>query len=861
MFQIDPLGLVPQSIKDAVLDTTVDFLSSQAKKLLGDEIAAKIKKLRTDASFHQSFEKGLKRALERFKLEYEEQDEDMVTAITVDPSIFKDEKFQATLLEMIKRPGTYLDEEREKIVSSFELILPGRKNRQRVDRAISYLLRCIVEELWHLPELQPIYSLQFQRMTAEATRQQVEIQKAQLQALTELNVGIRQSLLQLTDALANNKFLPDGRSTEISQQSKVIHNLPNPEYGQFVGRDKELAQLLRLLRPYPYSQHSVITIDGIGGIGKSTLALEVAYRYLRNYDQIPTDERFDAIIWVSAKQNYLTADGIKLRAQSFRTLQDIFSTVAFVLNWEAINRTKNDEQLSIVSNVLSRQRTLLIIDNLETIDDETVTSFLRELPAPTKAIITTRHRIDVAYSIRLKGMQFDDAYRLISNECGRRSISPDRDRINLLYERTGGIPLAIIWSIARIQKGYPIEAVLADLGKPSNDITRYCFENLINDLHERASYNTLLALSMLPTHCIRNVVGIVVGVPEYERDDALVELETYSLINRAENKFIVSSLVKQYCRQELKKLQEQEKNFKRAYIDYYSNFLIENRQLKYDSLNTVAPEIDNILNIIDWCNEDNLLDTSIKMTLQVEFYIWSIGRWEEWMKYIELAKEASIIIGDELSEAELLVLLASMKDFLDDIDEGIIYVNRAIRIYREHNNQKGLALSLWRLGSLKIHQEDYESAMESLNEGLVIAERVGDKRNFIRIQRRIAVLEMKSGNLESARNLLEKAKQLREEDGELSSGLGYNYRLLGQVAFLEGRYETALDYYQQSLEMGEKTNLSGVADAKYCLAELHYKLGNNALAHTLGDEAVTFYKRMGMKRETRRAIEFLSQFS
>lgn len=99
MFQVDPLGLVPQSIKDAVLDTTVDFLSGQAKKLLGDEIASKIKKLRTDASFHQSFEKGLKRALERFKLEYEEQDEDIVAAITADPSIFKDEKFQPHYLK------------------------------------------------------------------------------------------------------------------------------------------------------------------------------------------------------------------------------------------------------------------------------------------------------------------------------------------------------------------------------------------------------------------------------------------------------------------------------------------------------------------------------------------------------------------------------------------------------------------------------------------------------------------------------------------------------------------------------------------------------------------------------------------
>ncbi len=47
---------------------------------------------------------------------------------------------------------------------------------------------------------------------------------------------------------------------------------------------------------------------------------------------------------------------------------------------------------------LSQQRTLLIVDNLETVDDERVLTFIREVPEPTKVIVTTRHRLDVAYS-------------------------------------------------------------------------------------------------------------------------------------------------------------------------------------------------------------------------------------------------------------------------------------------------------------------------------------------------------------------------------------------------------------------------------------------------------------------------------
>ena len=53
---------------------------------------------------------------------------------------------------------------------------------------------------------------------------------------------------------------------------------------------------------------------------------------------------------------------------------------------------------------LTQQRTLLILDNLETVDDEKLMAFIREPPAPTKIIVTTRHWIEVAYKLALLGM-------------------------------------------------------------------------------------------------------------------------------------------------------------------------------------------------------------------------------------------------------------------------------------------------------------------------------------------------------------------------------------------------------------------------------------------------------------------------
>ncbi len=149
--------------------------------------------------------------------------------------------------------------------------------------------------------------------------------------------------------------------------------------------------------PYPKSRHFVITIDGIGGIGKSALALEIANSYRLHYDKLPRDERFEAIIWITAKQTLLTGEGIISRPQSLRTLEDIYNTIAVTLGREDITRAPNNEQEGLIRQALTQQRTLLIVDNLETVDDERVLGFIRELPDPTKVVVTTRHRLDVAF--------------------------------------------------------------------------------------------------------------------------------------------------------------------------------------------------------------------------------------------------------------------------------------------------------------------------------------------------------------------------------------------------------------------------------------------------------------------------------
>ena len=77
------------------------------------------------------------------------------------------------------------------------------------------------------------------------------------------------------------------------------HNLPGRQ-AIFVGRKREFERCLEALAPDERGWG--VVIDGIAGIGKTSLALEVAY-------QAERQALFDAYLFVSAKTTWLTPDG------------------------------------------------------------------------------------------------------------------------------------------------------------------------------------------------------------------------------------------------------------------------------------------------------------------------------------------------------------------------------------------------------------------------------------------------------------------------------------------------------------------------------------------------------------------------
>lgn len=855
------VDLIPTSIKQKAIDATVDFLANIGKGHVKDEITRKIKKLRSDGAFREAFEQGLQRAADRFIKDYAYEDEDLVEAIIENRTFFECEEIQNALLMVLQRPGAYLDDQHEIIVQSFNAVLPTRRNRQRVDRAVSFLLKCVAEEVWMLPELRPIYELQFQRTATEALLEQVAIQKAQLTTNVSVSTDIREALLQLTDAIIEQKALPSANATNVPDLP--FHNLPQADYERFIGRDTEIQHLQKKLSSE--SRHFVITIDGIGGIGKSTLALEVADRYRRQFHNLPIEEQFKAIVWITAKETVLTSEGILKRPQSQRTLEDIYTTISVTLQREDISRARFDEQDDLICQALTQQRRLLIIDNLETVDDERVLTFIREVPDPTKAIVTTRHRLDIAYPIRLVAMPEVDALQLIKDTTKRKNVILTEHESKQLYKRTGGVPLAIVWSVAKMGFGYNIQFILDRLGEPTSDIARFCFEVVIESIKKKPAYKLMLVLSLFVSNASREALRKVTDLPILECDEGLVELEKLSIVNKSEDRFSFLPLTKSFALAELSKQADVEKELRHRLTEYFtsicdvpSEYFWRYRDYSY------SKDLDTILDTIEWSYKNSTSQDVFILTLAAYDYLETVGRWNKVIEICDKALELALNTQNHIYAARFYIIQGGIFYHRGEYEKALTFYNNGLSLYKQVDASEGEAITLQHLSNVYRKKGEFADAQKFCNEAKEIAGELDDGDLKALITTAYGKLARDMGEWESAKEYFTQVKdwfEHRAEQTPRDEFLGTS--IWGHLAIILhhlGQNEKAEEFCLKSLDFFENGGNRGYwATLKYRIALIKKASGEyeNAIIHA--KEASAWFKRLGMKPDFAKTQELLKQ--
>jgi tetratricopeptide (TPR) repeat protein len=238
------------------------------------------------------------------------------------------------------------------------------------------------------------------------------------QALANVTAGIRRLIedVPLLAASASRTSFP------------AIWNIPYPRNPFFLGRDVELAQIrdhLQAGQATALSQPQAIS--GLGGIGKTQLALEYAYRYHQEYQ---------AVLWA--------------RAESTEALYSSYLAIASLLRLPEEAKEQDFIVQAVKTWLQTHHGWLLILDNADEL--ALVPDFLPfvlggHLLLTTRAAATGRmaHRLEIGTLAPKQGALFLlRRAALIAPDAKLSQASPQERKLALqISQELGGLPLAL----------------------------------------------------------------------------------------------------------------------------------------------------------------------------------------------------------------------------------------------------------------------------------------------------------------------------------------------------------------------------------------------------------------------------------
>jgi tetratricopeptide (TPR) repeat protein len=834
-----------------MLEILVGALGQMLGELLGEPLDGALDR----RARNRALGAAVKRAEQRFVREYRARDAELTDALFSQAHLAELPSVRAALHDLLTHPFHDPSAPVAAIRRSFSDVLPARIDRDRVDAAVALFLQYVGQEVLYIPQLQKLYALAFQKASAESSRKIAASTAALAQDISELRDDLRQ-----LPAATPPPALP------APARPRPWHNLPQRSYTRFVGRHDELEKLTQLLLPYPRSRHFLVTLDGIGGVGKSALALELAYRYRDGYEALPPDQRFAAIAWVSAKRTLLTASGIQQRPQTFSTLGDLYREIATVLDEPAILQADPAQRRGLVERALASQRTLLIVDNLETIDDEELLTCLRELPDPTKVIVTTRHRIDIAYAIRLVGMPQADAQALMMVEAARKHVDLPPEATDDLYRRTGGIPLAIVWSIGLIGLGHSVESVLRRLGSGHSDIARFCFAESVARIRDRDAYRVLLALALFERSVNRQMLGEVAGLGDdaIGRDDALAELLQLSLVEQKSDRFKLLPLTHSYALEELAKQPELERELRerwiacltelaRPYADLHWQWP-DRRPLKEEGLHLVT--------LASWSQQTAQPDVLLPIMPAVLYYYDLVGQWTDLLNFGQIGIEYARLLGNlhilVFIETHMLAWVLSRQG---DHDEAERYILDALDIARQIGDIGWECTVLLRYALVLRRRGEMDKAFEYCQQVIQLLPRLTVAQQvYVRadVEYELGKIARDRGDwLAAQAHFLAARDVFRHDESGTALTVERSWSVIGHLGFVAhqlGDLDTAAQLYLQCLDFFREAGTKGhMTTLLIHLAWLEEQRGNRAPALGYAREALEWSQRLGMVRELQQA--------
>ena len=610
---------------------------------------------------------------------------------------------------------------------------------------------------------------------------------------------------------------------------EIANNLPH-QVSSFIGRERELADLLPRL-----SQGRLITLFGIGGIGKTRLSFELATAAMGD---------FADGVWL-VELAPLAEPGLVSRA------------VAKVLGVQ--EEPGQPLELSLAA-FLGEKHVLLLLDNCEHLLDACaglVDSLLRRC-AHLKVVASSREALGIAGEqvVQVQPLALPDPTQAPTVEAVMRCAAAQlfENRALLVRRdfqvtaanaaalaavccRLDGIPLAIELAAARV-RSLAVPDIQCRLDQRFRLLTggsraalprQQTLRALIDWSYEllgEAEKVLLLRLAVFAggwTLAAAEQVCTGDGVAETDVLDLLRSLCDKSLATADPagdtTRYRQLETVRQYALERLlesgagEALRDRHRDHFLALAETAAPLLMGAEQAQW--LRRLEQEHDNLRAALEWslarapAQEGLRLCGSLQRLWLVHGHVSEGRAWCTRVLGTAAASERTLERAKALSAAGVLAYHQG------DLAAARACHDESLAIRRLWGDRRGVAISLNNLGMVALDQGDRAAARAMHEESVAIARELGNRNGEARSLGNLGMLALAQGDLPAAQMQFEASLAILRELGD-SDGIAIAFHLLGDVARRQGQLEVARVHFEESLailrDLGHKLRLTHTMD-------------------------------------------------
>jgi predicted ATPase len=601
---------------------------------------------------------------------------------------------------------------------------------------------------------------------------------------------------------------------ETSAWQPRVSNFPLPP-SPFFGRTAELDTARALLRD---KQTRILTLTGVGGIGKTRLALEVG------------DAMFDAF-----------RDGVYfVDLAPFTNPALVPAAIAQALGV----RSRTENLFETLQEHLRGKQLLLLLDNFEQIlSAAPIVTELLHASRRVKIIITSRQPLHVAREQildvppldtpnpkRLPALRDLAAYTAVSlflsNARAARAdfgLTPDNARfVAQVCAQLEGIPLTLELAAARV-KYFPVQEIASRLEQrfrvlrstspqlPARHQTLTATLDWSYELLDDTERALLRRLAVFAGGCTLRAAEQVCADSLLAEDDilhTLTQLADKSLLKvNAETdtaRFRMLETIREYAWEKLTDAQE-DTRFRNAHLDYFSLWATEitqNEETDAQRHHHFQMERDNVRAAFEWALRTNQIKLGLRMVGTV---------WESWSATLHVNQYIPFFKLDAARMQLLYEAACAMRKEVDAptknkiayalrclgvsafLDADYATTRRFFELSLEYYQSTGEAIGVNNLrndlGELARIEGDYARAVELFEQNMPLARRVGGEELGVALHN-LGQVEMQRGNYS-------RAYELFEEGIKINLAVSREWRViefiaaLAELASAEGMMEHA----------------------------------------------------------------------